>query len=274
VRPLRRFISRPQWFMILGAEADMAGNARDLLANIRYGPRTLLIWIGLAAIVVPLAFLFHVYLGLVVLPFLAFGGLQASLQKGLGPAVGAAAPLPIHGGALAWDPPGTMRVGNMERISVRIGDENVALETLLDGLKPRNIILDLAIRMSTRMRVRLLAENKDFRIEALSSEDQYIFSGETGRWDFSVTPQRSGRRRLRLLASMRIDVDGQEELADLPAYEREVIVAVAPLYSASRFLKTNWKWIVTALILPVAGWLFLNTGIGQGAAQAIKSWLR
>jgi O-methyltransferase domain len=47
-------------------------------------------------------------------------------------------------------------------------------------------------------------------------------------WDFYATPLRGGTRTLRILVSMRVKVEGRDEVVDLSAYELDVLVAVAP----------------------------------------------
>jgi hypothetical protein len=76
------------------------------------------------------------------------------------------------------------------------------------------------------MRVVVTADPKAFSVHALSAQDQMVWPGTVARWDFDVTPLRGGLRRLRLLASMRIKVEGKDEVVDLPSDESEVRVAV------------------------------------------------
>ena len=60
------------------------------------------------------------------------------------------------------------------------------------------------------------------------------------RWDFDVIPLRSGLRRIHLLAPMRIRIEGKEEVVDLPSYETEVKVLVAPARAVGLWRK-NWQ---------------------------------
>jgi hypothetical protein len=242
----------------------------DMLARMRSEPGRALLLLGSGLIALLLGLFLHLYLGLAAAGLLTFGALRPDFHRTLADSSPSmAAPESIHQGALAWDPPGTMRVGTSQRISVRIGDAQVALATLLDGLRGGPIVAQ-DIRIGARMRVQLMAAPEDFRIAVLSNQDQLLSRGAAARWDFDVTPRRSGLRRLRLLASTRMMVSGKEEVRDLPAYERDVAIAVAPLYSIGRFLKSNWKWVLATLGSTIV-WLLYATGLAEKAVHALRA---
>jgi hypothetical protein len=77
------------------------------------------------------------------------------------------------------------------------------------------------------------------------------------------------RRRLRLLAFMRVKADGKGEVVDLPPYESEVRVAIAPIRAVEQFLRKNWKWIAGGIMIPLAVWI----GISIVLHERIQSWL-
>ena len=78
-------------------------------------------------------------------------------------------------------------------------------------------------------------------LRALSNQDQFVRPGTVARWDFDVIPLRSGLRRIHLLAPMRIRIEGKEEVVDLPSYETEVKVLVAPARAVGLFWRKNWQ---------------------------------
>jgi len=43
---------------------------------------------------------------------------------------------------------------------------------------------------------------------------------------------------------------------DHPVLDKEIVVKVNPTYSIKKFIISYWKWIVTALILPLIGWVW------------------
>jgi hypothetical protein len=139
--------------------------------------------------------------------------------------------------------PDQMRVAKRERVEVRLSDASVAERQLRDGLRGRGLPQIDELEVSSLMRVNLAADDKDFAIRALSRIDQYIRPAHVARWDFDVRPLRGGQRVLRILVSMRLKVEEMDELVDLPSYEREVDVKVAPLHTAGLFCLKNWQWI-------------------------------
>jgi hypothetical protein len=129
------------------------------------------------------------------------------------------------------------------------------------------------LEIAPLMRVRLVADEEDFVVQEVSTRDQYVRPGQVARWDFGVTPLRSGRRQLGLMVSIRLKVEGGEEVFDLPSYQREVLVAVAPLRATGRFVGANWKWIAGAIVIPFLVWASSQSGAGDAALGAIRGWL-
>jgi len=172
-------------------------------------------------------------------------------------------------GAVLWNPPDRMRISRPERIEVRIGDAGVALGNLHEGLRGRGTPLIDQLEIAPLMRVALIADPKHFSIQALSNQDQFVRPGTVARWDFDVTALRSGLHRLRLLASMRVKVDGKDEVVDLPSYESEVKVGVAPVRAVGQFCAENWQWIATAVAIPLLGWAAAGMGIGPTVLKSL-----
>jgi hypothetical protein len=112
-----------------------------------------------------------------------------------------------------------MRVGCCERIEIRVAASGVAVEALLAGLRGRGAPRIDNLEVTARMRIALTADASAFSIDARSTKDQFVRQGTSGRWDFDVTPLRHGRHRLRLLASMRVSIEGKDEVVDLPSYK-------------------------------------------------------
>jgi hypothetical protein len=164
------------------------------------------------------------------------------------------APQPEHGSIL-WTMPDHMRVGRRERVEIRLGDARVAEAQLREGLKGRGVPQIDHLAVSCLMRVTLIGDPKDFFLLPLSTMDQYLRIAEAARWDFDVTPLRAGHRILRVLVVMRFTADGKEQMRDLPSYEREVRVSVAPLHTAGTFVAKNWQWLTATLAIPFVAWL-------------------
>jgi hypothetical protein len=122
--------------------------------------------------------------------------------------------------------------------------------------------------------VAITADPKDFSIQALSTQDQLVRSGAVARWDFDVTPLRGGLRRLRLLASMRMKIEGKDEVVDLPSYESGIQVAVAPMRAVGHFCATNWQWMPGTIAIPLIVWAAIGTGASKVVLEHVGHWLR
>jgi hypothetical protein len=135
-------------------------------------------------------------------------------------------------GAILWNPPDRMKVGRRETIEVRLGDATVTEAALREGLRGRGTPNVDRLEIAPLMRVSLVGDTGDFSIQAINSKDQYVRPGKIARWDFGVTSLRSGIRRLRLLAAMRVRVEGKDEVVAGATHE---IAAEAQLASGSVF---------------------------------------
>jgi hypothetical protein len=158
--------------------------------------------------------------------------------------------LPI--GKVVFNPPNTMRLGVKERLEARISKDEDA--NLLKSLKGRGVPQIEELKISEFMKVRLSGE--DFNIIPLNEEEQII--GEKGytEWAWDVTPKKRGKKTLHLHITLRIRLPFGEEKKDHPVMDKEIIIKVNPIYSATSFIVMNWKWILTALIVPLIGWIW------------------
>jgi hypothetical protein len=154
-------------------------------------------------------------------------------------------------------------MGNSERIEVRLGDAEQAIDALREGLRGRGAPRIGRLEMVPLMRVALTADPRDFSVQALSTQDQFVRQGTVSRWDFDVTALRAGLRRLRVLASMRVRVEGKDEVVDLPSYESEVRVSVAPVRAVGQFCAENWKWIAGTVAIPLVVWAARGAGLSD-----------
>ena len=152
-------------------------------------------------------------------------------------------------GKIVFNPPDVMKVGVKDRIETRItGDIKANLQTSLKG---RGIPKTEELKISALMKVQL--SGSDFNIIHLNEEEQVIEEIGFTEWAWDVTPQRSGKKVLHLHVTLRIRLPHGEERKDHPVLDREIVVKVNPAYSVKTFIVSYWKWIVTALILPLIG---------------------
>lgn len=175
-------------------------------------------------------------------------------------------------GALIWDPPTEMRFDRRESISVYLGHTKAAVEELIADLKGSNQPVVLERSITPAMAVKLIGE-PDFEIIERSNPDQYVELGETGQWDFYVTPKKRGSLTLRLLPSIRFLVDGREQAKDLKSYDHVVEVSTSPFVLVGELYKAHRKSVVTLLLIPFLIFIAKSAGWTDRAADQIRSWL-
>lgn len=168
-------------------------------------------------------------------------------------------------GQMAENVPRSMRVGNSERIEIRLARGHVA--ALTEGLEGGGLAWRHDVTVTKAMSVRLRAPDGGFFIETASPETQWIDSqfGEMGEdfasWRFLVTPQRRGWSRLQIIVSAR--TVGADGLAAETAFPDQVVeVKVKTNYA--RAAKRGLGWLVAA----VAGGAVAKFGEGAFTAGA------
>lgn len=158
--------------------------------------------------------------------------------------------LPV--GRILFNPPETMKLGTTERIEARISQDSNT--NLVASLKGRGVPKIEEIKVSELMKVRLSGHN--FQIISLNEENQIIGPSGFTEWAWNVTPEKSGKQALHLHVTLRIRLPFGEERKDHPVVDRELVVLVNPIYSMKSFVVRYWKWILTALLFPLVGWLW------------------
>lgn len=153
-------------------------------------------------------------------------------------------------GQILFNPPNEMKVGQSDRIEVRIS-QNLKID-IHNNLKGKGLPEIFINKVSPFMKVRL--SGNDFDIITLHEEGQIVSKDDYTEWAWDVMPLKAGIKALHLLISVRIQMSLREEKKDFPIIDKDVKVNVNPIYTTKRFIKNNWKWIATALILPILGW--------------------
>jgi hypothetical protein len=148
-------------------------------------------------------------------------------------------------GQILFNPADQMQVGVTERVEVRIAKG--LTKDLAKGLRGRGDPEIEKIKVGTFMTARLTGSA--FEIKSLNNEEQMVEDGGHTQWNWDVTPLKNGTHSLILTATVRIVIEGYgEQKKDCPVFEKKINVKVNRVYSAIKFLKTYWQWIITTLI--------------------------
>jgi hypothetical protein len=163
----------------------------------------------------------------------------------------------VHPGLLAFNPPPEMHQGRADRIEVGIARSPELRDALTSGFRGRGLPEVVHVDAAPLMGVEL--RGSSFKIEPLSPPEQLVVP--LARWEFDVTPLRSGSQTLALCVTIRIDsplVSGGQ--IAVPVFERHIRIKVDVVYGTRRFVANNWQWLVgTAVGLGggIAAWISL-----------------
>ena len=163
----------------------------------------------------------------------------------------------VHPGLLAFNPPSEMQQGRADRIEVGIARSPELRDALTAGLRGRGVTEIVQVDAAPVMGVEL--RGSSFQISPLSPVEQLVVP--LARWEFDITPLRSGSQTLTLCVSIRIDTpfQGGGRIA-VPVLERDIRIRVDVVYGTRRFVANNWQWLVgTAIGLGggIAAWVSL-----------------
>ena len=154
-------------------------------------------------------------------------------------------------GKYAFNPPSEMKLGFTERVELRL-TQNPG-EELTRNLKGRGVPEVDTLKVGSLMKARL--SGTAFSVSPMNEEEQLVPEAGHTEWAWDVMPLKSGTQKLHLHITIRIRLPFGEERKDHPVVDREIDVHVNPLYSIKVFFSRYWKWIVTAIVLPVVWWL-------------------
>jgi len=126
-------------------------------------------------------------------------------------------------GQIEYNPPLKMKQYREERIEVRISQS--LNEDLTRGLKGRGIPNIENIPVSSSMKATLSGD--DFKIRAYSETVQPVLSAGFTQWEWSVTPQRVGKKTLHLSIAAVFKTKYGEMAKSYPVMDKTIIVAVS-----------------------------------------------
>ncbi len=155
----------------------------------------------------------------------------------------------LASGKLLINTPHEMQVGVPERVNVRIA--KTATQNFLEGLVHSQEAEVENIRTSRSMIVSLRSE--DFKIEALSNEEQIIEDTDYTQWDYKVAPLKSGNRKVCISITVLLTEENEDFRKTLLILEKEITVRSNPIYSIKTFVSDYWQWIFASALIPAIG---------------------
>jgi len=149
-------------------------------------------------------------------------------------------------------PPDDLAVGEAEVVQLLLAREPVRL--LKRRLTAFGDTQGERIKVSGVMEAHLIGSK--FRIRALFNEVQPVRREGVTEWKWEVEPTEAGVHRLQLTLYAFIKVNGSDQALKVRTFEETLVVRVTLLERLSAFVGDNWQWLWTAILIPVAGWLY------------------
>ena len=91
-------------------------------------------------------------------------------------------------------------------------------------------------------------------VAVVGSEERAVHDTEDTVWQWAVIPSREGKLPIKVRLTAPVVIDGKETPYDVRTFEATVAVFVTPTTRARDFVANNWKWLWTAIVVPVFIW--------------------
>ena len=153
----------------------------------------------------------------------------------------------IHPGRLLFNPPDRMRLGQTERVEVRLTRALTLDGDLLEQLRGHGEPQLEKIPTAPLMAVTLKGDG--FRIAAYSDEEQIVTQEGITTWEFDICALKRGQQRLVICVSLRIPVEcRRSEHKSIPVREATIDVQVGAAALVWHFVAANWQWFIGTAI--------------------------
>ena len=147
----------------------------------------------------------------------------------------------VHPGQLLFNPPDRMRLGQTERVEVRLTRTLTLGGELLERLRGRGEPQLEEIPTAPLMAVTLRGDG--FQITAYSHEEQIVTQEGVTTWEFDIRALKRGQQRLVMCVSLRIPVAGQPlEHKSIPVREATIDVQIGAPALVAHLVSDNWQW--------------------------------
>jgi uncharacterized protein YchJ len=145
-----------------------------------------------------------------------------------------------------------MEVGESTRVQARISKDVIEKveRQITEKMKGEGPAQARRIKVSRFMTLLLVGE--DFKVTPLQPDRQEIV-GNFRTWEWNIEPTSGGTKVLSLTIVTYTDEPGSStSISDVEDWTVEVYVTASD--RVSRFVRDNWQWLFSAVLVPVAGW--------------------
>lgn len=133
-------------------------------------------------------------------------------------------------------------------------DPREEVKNLENQLTVEGTAIVKTIKVSKIVKATLTAP--DFHITKITEEEQILSDTEPTEWLWKLNAKSSGKHEINLSVTAIVKVDGRESKHHLKTFDKTVIVEITGNQLIMDWLETNYKWIISTLIIPVFVFLF------------------
>ncbi len=153
---------------------------------------------------------------------------------------------------IIFNPMREMKAGESQTVGVQVSKK--IMENLHEGLKEKKVPETDKIRLGQVLKFDLSGNN--FNIKTVNIGEESSAQEGFTELNWEITPLKTGTQSLLLTATVNIETpDSGNELKEYPLYVKAVKVKFNPVYSAIKFIKSYWIWIVGLIIVSgIVGW--------------------
>lgn len=155
-------------------------------------------------------------------------------------------------GDIAFSTPESVRLNETTSVVLLLSLQKHA-ESLARVLEGRVETAE-GIKISPEMEAVLVGDG--FKITPVTPTKQVVGSFNTTRWEWKITPNTKGNQELHLSLNARVQVEGKDSPYVVQTFTKRILVEVTLADTFRTFLKENWQWLWTTILLPLLIWYF------------------
>ena len=156
-------------------------------------------------------------------------------------------------GNIVFNAPQAMRLRETRRVHLLLGPSQT-VEELEDMLSSSDTLMHARVRFANRMQAKLTGDG--FEVKPITPELQAASARDVTEWKWDVIASEAGEHELHLVLNAIIEVEGKDLPRAIKTFDQVIVVQVSIGQRISGFVSENWKWLWTAILVPLAGWLW------------------
>lgn len=112
------------------------------------------------------------------------------------------------------------------------------------------------VKIGQKMRATLKGTNSHLSITAHETAEQAISFEKDTEWNWTITPNKPGKEIVILTLEILLKIDGNESYRSIESYSEKIEITTTPWTHTQYFVKANWQYIITTLLIPLIGYVF------------------